>query len=133
MLPAPERRTRAATDTDRAPVAVGDVPATSVQLQLMERTAPQPHLQATSQQARIVRVQKGSGSPSSDSVYPDLRPGCAAEPKWDGYRAQLAVYAGGRVLLRSRRGTDTMTASFPEIRAAALAQLPENTGLDGVM
>jgi ATP-dependent DNA ligase len=42
------------------------------------------------------------------------------------------VYAGGRVLLRSRRGTD-MTASFPEIRAAALTQLPEDTGLDGVM
>ncbi|MFF7531554.1 hypothetical protein ACFZB2_20995 [Streptomyces bobili] len=34
------------------------------------------------------------------------------------------------MLLRSRRGT-AMTASFPEIRAAALAQLPENTGLDG--
>ncbi|MEU0054601.1 hypothetical protein ABZ299_28200 [Streptomyces sp. NPDC006184] len=50
----------------------------------------------------------------------------------DGYRAQLAVYAGGRALLRSRRGTD-MTASFPEIRAGALAQLPEDTGLDGVM
>lgn len=61
---------------------------------------------------------------------PALRPGWASEPKWDGYRAQLAVYAGGRVLLRSRRGTD-MTASFPEIRAAALAQLPEDTGLDG--
>ncbi|MET9506549.1 hypothetical protein ABZY42_33410 [Streptomyces sp. NPDC006622] len=59
-----------------------------------------------------------------------LPAGWAAEPKWDGYRAQLAVYAGGRVLLRSRRGTD-MTASFPEIRAAALAQLPEETGLDG--
>jgi ATP-dependent DNA ligase len=48
----------------------------------------------------------------------------------DGCRAQLAVYAAGRVLLRSRRGTD-MTTSFPEIRAAALAQLPEDTGLDG--
>ncbi|MEU6807192.1 hypothetical protein [Streptomyces neyagawaensis] len=46
----------------------------------------------------------------------------------DGYRAQLAVYAGGRVLLRSRRGTD-MTTSFPEIRAAALAQLPTDTGV----
>ncbi|MFD3622767.1 hypothetical protein ACFWWT_48205 [Streptomyces sp. NPDC058676] len=34
------------------------------------------------------------------------------------------------MLLRSRRGTD-MTASFPEIRAAALAQLPEDIGLDG--
>ncbi|MFJ2264420.1 hypothetical protein ACIOKD_40125 [Streptomyces sp. NPDC087844] len=63
---------------------------------------------------------------------PDLRPGWAGEPKWDGFRAQLAVHAGGRVLLRSRQGTD-MTASFPEIRAAALAQLPADTGLDGVM
>ncbi|MFE7935531.1 ATP-dependent DNA ligase [Streptomyces sp. NPDC057456] len=61
---------------------------------------------------------------------PVLPAGWAAEPKWDGYRAQLAVYAGGRVLLRSRRGTD-MTASFPEIRAAALAQLPADTGIDG--
>jgi ATP-dependent DNA ligase len=42
------------------------------------------------------------------------------------------VFAGRRVLLRSRRGTD-MTASFPEIRAAALAHLPEDTGLDGVL
>ncbi|MFB6772686.1 hypothetical protein [Streptomyces sp. NPDC056337] len=50
----------------------------------------------------------------------------------DGYRAQLAYYAGGRVLLRSRQGTD-MTAAFPEVREAALAQLPEDTGLDGVM
>ncbi|MFF4401546.1 ATP-dependent DNA ligase [Streptomyces sp. NPDC001480] len=47
-----------------------------------------------------------------------------------GYRAQLAAYADRRVLLRSRQGTD-MTASFPEIRAAALAQLPADTGLDG--
>ncbi|MGX1887586.1 hypothetical protein [Streptomyces sp. NPDC055287] len=48
------------------------------------------------------------------------------------YRAQLAVHADERVLLRSRQGTD-MTASFPESRAAALAQLPSDTGLDGVM
>ncbi|MFF9206774.1 ATP-dependent DNA ligase [Streptomyces sp. NPDC014986] len=61
---------------------------------------------------------------------PALPAGWAAEPKWDGYRAQLAVYAGGRVLLRSRQGTD-MTAAFPESRAAALAQLPPATGLDG--
>ncbi|WP_373566825.1 ATP-dependent DNA ligase [Streptomyces griseicoloratus] len=52
--------------------------------------------------------------------------------KWDGYRAQLARWADGRVLLRSRQGTD-MTASFPEILDAALAQLPYDTGLDGVM
>ncbi|MET7903888.1 ATP-dependent DNA ligase [Streptomyces sp. NPDC005355] len=61
---------------------------------------------------------------------PAVPAGWAAEPKWDGYRAQLAVHADGRVLLRSRQGTD-MTASFPEIRAAPLAQLPADTGLDG--
>ncbi|WP_432101321.1 ATP-dependent DNA ligase [Streptomyces sp. WAC 04229] len=61
---------------------------------------------------------------------PELPPGFAAEPKWDGYRAQLARYADGRVLLRSRQGTD-MTTAFPEVREAALAQLPEGTGLDG--
>lgn len=80
VLPAPERRTRAATDTARALVAVGDVSATSVQLQLVERTAPQPHLPAASQQARIVRVQKGSGSASSDWVYPGAhRPGTVSQ------------------------------------------------------
>ncbi|WP_329529747.1 hypothetical protein OG568_48530 (plasmid) [Streptomyces sp. NBC_01450] len=63
---------------------------------------------------------------------PALPAGWAGEAKWDGYRAQLAMHASGRVLLRSRHGTD-MTASFPEIRAAALTQLPADTGLDGVM
>ncbi|MEV7755643.1 ATP-dependent DNA ligase [Streptomyces griseofuscus] len=63
---------------------------------------------------------------------PVLHAGRAAEPKWDDYRAQLAVYAGGRVLLRSRRGTD-MTAAFPGIKAAALTLLPADTGLDGVL
>ncbi|WP_405633238.1 hypothetical protein OG933_05120 [Streptomyces sp. NBC_00016] len=54
----------------------------------------------------------------------------SAEPKWDGYRAQLARYRDGHVLLRSRRGTD-MTPAFPEIRATA-AQLPDDdTALDG--
>lgn len=52
--------------------------------------------------------------------------------KWDGYRAQLAVYPGGRVLLRSQRGTN-MTSAFHEIRVAALTQLPADTELYGVM
>ncbi|MFC7987667.1 hypothetical protein [Streptomyces sp. NPDC057336] len=42
---------------------------------------------------------------------PGLPPGWAAEPKWDGYRAQLARYPGDRILLRSRKGTDTTNAS----------------------
>jgi ATP-dependent DNA ligase len=59
---------------------------------------------------------------------PDLPPGHAAEPKWDGYRT-LAHHHGDQVLLRSRHGTN-MTAAFPEIRDAAL-QLPNDTALDG--
>ncbi|GAA5207236.1 hypothetical protein GCM10023323_21930 [Streptomyces thinghirensis] len=48
---------------------------------------------------------------------PDLPPGAAAEPKWGGYRAQLAALTGGRVLLRSRQGI-SMSASSPEIQDA---------------
>ncbi|MET9176460.1 hypothetical protein ABZX64_36385 [Streptomyces misionensis] len=59
---------------------------------------------------------------------PDLRPGWAAEPKWDGFRALFSIDAG-RVVLRSRRGTE-MAASFPEIVAGAV-QLPDATALDG--
>ncbi|MEW1567415.1 ATP-dependent DNA ligase [Streptomyces sp. NPDC093509] len=59
---------------------------------------------------------------------PDLPPGMAAEPKWDGYRALLSV-DGGRVELRSRRGTD-LRAAFPEIEAGA-AQLRDGTAVDG--
>lgn len=60
---------------------------------------------------------------------PVLPAGYAGEPKWDGYRALLAKHADGRVMIRSRRGTD-MTAAFPEITAAAAA-LPADVGLDG--
>ncbi|GGL80828.1 hypothetical protein GCM10010095_77200 [Streptomyces anthocyanicus] len=35
----------------------------------------------------------------------------------DGFRAQLARYADGRVLPRSRAGTD-MTAAFPKIQGS---------------
>ncbi|MFF1809375.1 ATP-dependent DNA ligase [Streptomyces sp. NPDC058251] len=59
---------------------------------------------------------------------PDLPRGWAAEPKWDGFRANLSVDSG-RVVLRSRRGTD-MTRAFPEVVAGA-AQLPDGTALDG--
>ncbi|MFE9024598.1 ATP-dependent DNA ligase [Streptomyces sp. NPDC007808] len=59
---------------------------------------------------------------------PALQPGWASEPKWDGFRALISVDAG-RVVLRSRRGTE-MAASFPEIVAGA-AQLPEATAMDG--
>ncbi|MGW2841800.1 ATP-dependent DNA ligase [Streptomyces sp. NPDC001493] len=60
---------------------------------------------------------------------PVLRPRWAAEPKWDGFRALVSVEDGGRVVLRSRRGTD-MAPAFVEIVTAA-GQLPEETALDG--
>lgn len=59
---------------------------------------------------------------------PELRPGWAVEPKWDGFRALVSVDAG-RVVLRSRRGTEMLPA-FPEIRAGA-ARLTDATALDG--
>ncbi|MFF7953722.1 ATP-dependent DNA ligase [Streptomyces griseorubiginosus] len=59
---------------------------------------------------------------------PDLKPGFAAEPKWDGFRALLSLDEG-RVVLHSRRGTE-MGPAFPEIVAGA-AQLADATTLDG--
>ncbi|WP_331719080.1 hypothetical protein OG985_48885 (plasmid) [Streptomyces sp. NBC_00289] len=58
---------------------------------------------------------------------PTLRPGWAAEPKWDGFRA--LVFDADQITLRSRRGTEMLPA-FPEIEAAVL-QLPDATALDG--
>jgi hypothetical protein len=59
---------------------------------------------------------------------PELRPGWAGEPKWDGFRAAVMVDEA-RVVLRSRRGTD-MGPAFPEIVAGAV-QLPDASALDG--
>ncbi|MFF8431095.1 ATP-dependent DNA ligase [Streptomyces sp. NPDC016566] len=64
-------------------------------------------------------------APVSDPALPQ---GCAAEPKWDGWRAMLS-WDANRLILRSRRGTD-LEPSFPELRAGA-AQLPDATALDG--
>ncbi|MFJ9580693.1 ATP-dependent DNA ligase [Streptomyces sp. NPDC101191] len=59
---------------------------------------------------------------------PDLPQEWAAEPKWDGFRAQLSTEAG-HVVVRSRHGTD-LAGMFPEI-VAATVQLPDATALDG--
>jgi ATP-dependent DNA ligase len=58
----------------------------------------------------------------------DLRPGWAAEPKWDGFRALVSVDAG-QVVLRPRRRTE-LAPAFPEVMAGA-TQLPDTTALDG--
>jgi ATP-dependent DNA ligase len=53
----------------------------------------------------------------------------SAEPKYDGYRA-LLVRSEDRCRVQSRRGTD-LTRAFPDLAAAGLGQLPEDTVLDG--
>lgn len=54
--------------------------------------------------------------------------GCLYEPKWDGFRCLIAR-DDARVSLWSRRGTD-LTATFPEVAAAAAEQLASGTVLD---
>ncbi|MFG3029139.1 hypothetical protein ACGFZJ_11525 [Streptomyces sp. NPDC048253] len=56
-------------------------------------------------------------APTADAALP---PGWAAEPKCDGYRAQLARYTADRVLLRSRRGAD-MTPLLSQLCPVAAA------------
>ncbi|MCL6281321.1 hypothetical protein M3398_29065, partial [Streptomyces albidoflavus] len=58
-----------------------------------------------------------------------LRGGTRYEVKLDGWRARAAVRTGGRVDLRSRRGTP-LTARFADL-AASMAGLPEGLVLDG--
>jgi hypothetical protein len=58
-----------------------------------------------------------------------LRGGCRYEPKWDGVRIAV-VRSEPSARLWSRHGTD-LTEAFPEITAAASAQLPPGTVLDG--
>lgn len=69
---------------------------------------------------------------AASTTRPDPPRGWVTEPKWDGFRAFVARWGDGRVLIRSRHGTD-MTAGFPEVAEAAAA-LPEAVGellLDG--
>ena len=53
----------------------------------------------------------------------------SAEPKYDGYRVLLLRY-DGRCVVQSRRGVD-LTRSFPDLAAAAVEQLPDETIVDG--
>ena len=55
--------------------------------------------------------------------------GTTWEPKWDGYRALVVVDDAGAQIF-SRRGTD-LTAALPDLAAAAAAQVPAGTVLDG--
>jgi ATP-dependent DNA ligase len=55
--------------------------------------------------------------------------GCLYEPKWDGYRL-VVVRAAGSTRVWSKQGRD-LTDRFPDVVAAAIAQVPTGTVLDG--
>ena len=55
--------------------------------------------------------------------------GCRYEPKWDGFRL-VVVRAAGGTRVWSRQGRD-LSARFPDVVAAARAQVPAGTVLDG--
>lgn len=56
--------------------------------------------------------------------------GLSFEPKWDGFRAIVAVSPEGGVEIGSR-GSKPLTRYFPELVAAFGAQLPPGTVVDG--
>jgi ATP-dependent DNA ligase len=55
--------------------------------------------------------------------------GCRYEPKWDGYRLVI-VRSASSTRLWSKQGRD-LTDRFPDIAAAAVAQLPAGSVVDG--
>ncbi|WP_029430598.1 ATP-dependent DNA ligase [Blastococcus sp. URHD0036] len=55
--------------------------------------------------------------------------GCLYEPKWDGYRL-VVVRTARTTRLWSKQGRD-LTDRFPDVAAAALAQLPAGSVVDG--
>ncbi len=56
--------------------------------------------------------------------------GLSFEPKWDGFRAIVAVSPGGEVEIGSR-GSKPLTRYFPELVAEFERQLPKGTVVDG--
>ncbi len=64
--------------------------------------------------------------PGSDAV----EGGLSFEPKWDGFRAIVAVDPSGNVEIGSR-GSKPLTRYFPELVAEFAAQLPPGTLVDG--
>jgi ATP-dependent DNA ligase len=68
--------------------------------------------------------------PVRDIPAPHALPGgCLYEPKWDGYRL-VVVRTAGTTRVWSKQGRD-LTDRFPDVVAAAVAQVPAGTVLDG--
>lgn len=60
---------------------------------------------------------------------PDIPPGASYEPKWDGFRS--IVFRDGDEVELGSRNERPLTRYFPELVAAAKAELPERCVLDG--
>ncbi|SOD95767.1 ATP-dependent DNA ligase [Blastococcus haudaquaticus] len=62
--------------------------------------------------------------------HPTALPGgCLYEPKWDGYRL-VVVRTGSSTRVWSKQGRD-LTDRFPDVVAAAVAQIPAGSVVDG--
>src|ERR1700712_5713840 len=68
-------------------------------------------------------------APESIPLPSALPGGAQYEPKWDGFRLVI-VRDEGHTSLLSRQGKD-LTAGFPDIAAAASAQVPPGFVVDG--
>ncbi|QHN32664.1 ATP-dependent DNA ligase [Gordonia amarae] len=62
-------------------------------------------------------------------AQPDDEPAWSFEPKWDGFRA--LVFRDGDSVAIGSRGSKDLARYFPEIVAAARAELPDKVVLDG--
>ncbi|GAB3216723.1 ATP-dependent DNA ligase [Mycolicibacterium hippocampi] len=68
-------------------------------------------------------------SPMLSKSVPAIPPGASYEPKWDGFRSIL--FRDGDEVELGSRNERPLTRYFPELVAAARAELPERCVLDG--
>jgi ATP-dependent DNA ligase len=68
-------------------------------------------------------------APMLAKSVPTIPPGASYEPKWDGFRT--VVFRDGDEVEFGSRNERPMTRYFPELVAAAKAELPERCVLDG--
>jgi ATP-dependent DNA ligase len=71
--------------------------------------------------AKAVEVIPASGALPGGSIY---------EPKWDGFRALIIRASDGDTTIWSKQSKD-LTRYFPDLVAAAVAQIPAGVTLDG--
>ncbi|AQA06299.1 ATP-dependent DNA ligase [Mycobacterium sp. MS1601] len=68
-------------------------------------------------------------SPMLAKAVTDIPPDCSYEPKWDGFRSIL--FRDGDEVELGSRNERPLTRYFPELVAAARAELPERCVVDG--